>query len=581
MSQASSSSSRRRTVEDMIAPLDIDNFDWNAYEGTYQGRALITRLTHISSILLSSSSKPTPQTLRLARESVLRLIPKIKGNTWDYSLYVQVVKLLKDPLFRIKQKDGGGGIDLFSKSGGTVGGGDDIKMDVDETINISDERVVTSSTVTGIEVGGRRGEEVNGILDEQWIEDSKENERRENSRLVIELSGYLSNLIKESIRLTYLAFAQLSVKVGNSQAAMKNYGAVREYSTSPQHHVDLGVCIVETLLAFNLPQTLPGHISKLEATLDRLHPPPNPTGNKGPAAEAANVTASDIRERRENEARSLAVRKNVMIRIKIAKGLVALYNKEWSKAGRELSSLAEDEGGLSDFEGKAISSSDLALITAFCILASSDRDSIRRVLLERSSFKAQIDDSSEWIMDLIRSLVDANYGEVMRLLYRSEPILLLNPFLSSHTNILIDSIQTRCILQYVQPFSTIQIPVMANSFGLQPDQMLYLLEGLVESKEIKGKIDLIDQVLTMTEPDHRGEMFTNASKVGKKANDVTQSAILRMKMIEAGIVVDPRPPKSTDKSGTGIDEKGQLVLDEGLGDELELDVGTGKFSFEE
>ncbi|WVW86576.1 hypothetical protein I302_108626 [Kwoniella bestiolae CBS 10118] len=532
MTQASSSSSsfRRRSIEEMMSPVDVGSFDWNAFEGTYQGRALITRLSFIPLLLLSPSSHPTPQTIALSKAALSRLIPHLKNDTWDHTTYLQSVRLLNDPT-SFKRKDE--------------------YMDIDESTS-----------------GEARDGQLIVDLDEQWIEDVKELEKRENSRLDVELRGYLSNLIKESIRLTYLAFAQLSVKVGNSASAMKNYGAVREYSTSPQHHVDLGVGIVETLLAFNHPSTLPGHVSKLEATLDRLHPPPTTAKNQ---AEAANVTASDIRERRENELRSLSVRKSVMIRIKIAKGLVALYNKEWSRAARELMGVQEECGGLGVFEGKAISTSDIGLIVTFCTLANGDRDQIRRNLLENPSFKSQIGDSNSWLVDLINAFVDASYGEVMKLLYKSEPILLLNPFLSPHTTTLLDLIQNRCILQYVQPFSTIKIQTMANSFGLTQDQMLGLVEGLVEGRDIRGKIDLIDHVLIMTEPDYRNEMFSNALKVGKKAGEMTQSAILRMKMIEAGIIVDPRPPKS-EKSG--VDEKGQLLLDEGLGEGLGIDPPT-------
>ncbi|WWC65557.1 uncharacterized protein I303_108175 [Kwoniella dejecticola CBS 10117] len=545
---SSSSSSGRRSVEDAIAAVDLSTFDWKAYEGTYTGRALITRLIHIPNTLLSPPAKPTTQSINLAKEALKRLIPHIKNETLDYHTYIQCVNLLKDPASRQKIEED--------------------RMEVDES---AENDAHESSSMNASTSAGANQVESNGVMDKVWVDDAKEHERRENSKLSVELTGYLSNLIKESIRLTYLAYAQLSIKVGDSQAAMKNYAAVREYSTSQQHHVDLGVGIVETLLAFNQPQALPGHISKLEATLDRLHPPITTSKFQ---AEAASVTASDIRERREAEARSQAVRRTVMVRIRVGKGLVTLYNKEWSKAARELGAVGEVEGGLGDFEGKAISSSDLALIIAFTTLASSHREKIRRVLLEQTSFKAQVDDGSSWIMDLVRSFVDAKYGEVMRLLYRSEPTLLLNPFLSAHAQTLLELIQTRCILQYVQPFSTIHIPLMANSFGLAPGEMLGLVEILVERREIKGKIDLIDQVLVMKDPDYRGGMFTNALKVGKKASDVTQSAILRMKMVEAGLIVDPRPPKN-EKTGTGtgagIDEKGQLTLDEGLGDGLDIE----------
>ncbi|KAK8849405.1 hypothetical protein IAR55_004737 [Kwoniella newhampshirensis] len=496
------STSRQRSVEDIISEVDIEGFDWAAYEGTYQGRALITRLSHIPSLLLSSTSQPTPQTLLLARTALVRLVPHIR-STLDHELYLRTINQIYETLHPTRRA---------SKS--------------------------ASDPSSGAADGGGGGVAEGGLMDLDWVENARGQDRKEGTRLDVELRGYMSNLIKESIRLTYLALAQLSLRVGDYQKAMKNYAAVREYSTSPQHHVDLGVGILETSIAFNLPQGLPGHISKLEATLDRLHPPA--AGGRNQTAEAANVTASDLRERRANEARGAAVRRSVMVKIRVARGLVCLGNGDWSRAGSEFGAIEEEESGLGDWEGKAISSADVALITAFCVMASADRARIRRVLLDRASFRAQVDDNATWILDLITSFVDAKYGEVMTLLRRAAPILLLNPFLSRHATTLIGLIRTRSIVQYVQPFSTIQISTMAQAFGLPEIEMLLLVEDLVKNKEIEGKIDLIDKVLKMNLPDYRGEMFESALKVGKKSSALTQAAMLRMKLIEAGITVDPR-----------------------------------------
>ena len=48
-----------------------------------------------------------------------------------------------------------------------------------------------------------------------------------------------------SLQLTYLALAELSFKAGSYQGALKNYAAAREYSSSPQHHLDLGLGILD------------------------------------------------------------------------------------------------------------------------------------------------------------------------------------------------------------------------------------------------------------------------------------------------------------------------------------------------
>lgn len=178
---------------------------------------------------------------------------------------------------------------------------------------------------------------------------------------------------------------------------------------------------------------------------------------------------------------------------------------------------------------QAISTSDLALLSAFYVLASSDRGRIRRVLLDRAAFKNQLDDSQGWIIDLVRSYVDASYGQVMSLLQYSEvcpffslffffgwkslilissllqPILLLNPFLSSCTRSIISCIQTRSIIQYVQPFSTIRIQTMTQAFGMEEGKMLDVVEKLIGDGDVGAKIDLIDNVSHITLSMRAGE----------------------------------------------------------------------------
>lgn len=113
--------------------------------------------------------------------------------------------------------------------------------------------------------------------------------------------------------------------------------------------------ILQTQLAFNQTSALAGHITKLEAALDRAYPAPvAPTvrvGNEQAAAASANLTAADVRENQEKEARSAETRRNVGVKLRVAKGLDALGKYDWERAGRELGEIGE-EGGLAGWEGQ-------------------------------------------------------------------------------------------------------------------------------------------------------------------------------------------------------------------------------------
>lgn len=267
----------------------------------------------------------------------------------------------------------------------------------------------------------------------------------------------------------------------------------------------------QSLLAFNARSSLQGHISKLEAALDRAHPQTTATGSRRAAgeADAASLTAADIRDKREKEAHSASVRRSVGVKIRVAKGLLHLSSGAYAEAGREFGEIGE-EGGLAAWEGvvsshrtssfalwltskQAISTSDLALLTAVCTLATADRDRIRRVLLDRTSFRSALDDPNRWLLDLVRSYMDADYVKVMSLLAHAEPQLLLNPFIGASAGTVLDLIRSRAMVQYVAPFSSVSIGTMGEAFGMTQEAMLVEVEKLVERRHIAGRIDLIDK----------------------------------------------------------------------------------------
>jgi COP9 signalosome complex subunit 1 len=69
----------------------------------------------------------------------------------------------------------------------------------------------------------------------------------------------------------------------------------------------------------------------------------------------------------------------------------------------------------------------------------------------------------------------------------------LNPFLSPHLDDILRLLNTRAIVQYIQPFSSVSLPAMSSSIRIQEDQLLNEIESLLGKGEITGKIDLIDK----------------------------------------------------------------------------------------
>lgn len=125
------------------------------------GRALITRLAAIPTLVLGAE-KPSAKALALARAAALQAIPVLKAETWDTALYARLCRQIEATLTGAPFDDG---------------------MEIDES-------------------EGRAGPEAEGGRDKAWIADASARAKQEHQRLQVELNGYLSNLIKESIRVS-------------------------------------------------------------------------------------------------------------------------------------------------------------------------------------------------------------------------------------------------------------------------------------------------------------------------------------------------------------------------------------------
>jgi COP9 signalosome complex subunit 1 len=76
----------------------------------------------------------------------------------------------------------------------------------------------------------------------------------------------------------------------------------------------------------------------------------------------------------------------------------------------------------------------LALIAALCTLATGSRERIRRILLDRPSFRTALGDEQGWIVDLVRALLDAEYSELGPLLRKAEVCLSFSPIPAIRAN---------------------------------------------------------------------------------------------------------------------------------------------------
>lgn len=117
--------------------------------------------------------------MAFARTAILIAIPHIK-KTWDYNLYLRSIGQINETLGRPDRA-----ARLRLNENDQADGGDD---EEDEPMSDS--------------IGDLIGEEAEGVPDRAWVDRVREEEKREVTKTDVELRGYESNLIKESIRVS-------------------------------------------------------------------------------------------------------------------------------------------------------------------------------------------------------------------------------------------------------------------------------------------------------------------------------------------------------------------------------------------
>ena len=207
-------SDRERQLYETFRDFDDKTFDWDAFAGTYKGervfcfnvssdvfvsstalpicvtwllttrsialtsgRALITRLSHLSSLLrvppphsasvIGNDPAQTPSALfSAAKETLRRALDTIKTRTLDKEAYARAIT----------------------------------QLDLIEGYEAGDAMMNEGSV-------GLSGPNA----DMEWVERVEEEGKREAGKLDVELKGYMSNLIKESIRVSRaLVFCRLA-----------------------------------------------------------------------------------------------------------------------------------------------------------------------------------------------------------------------------------------------------------------------------------------------------------------------------------------------------------------------------------
>jgi COP9 signalosome complex subunit 1 len=183
--------------------------------------------------------------------------------------------------------------------------------------------------------------------------------------------------------------------------------------------------------------------------------------------------------------------KSIAPYIKVMSGVALLGQERYAEAAHEF--LMTDYAVGSAQYGHLITPNDVATYGGLLALASMDRKELQSKVLDNGNFR-QFLELEPHIRRAITQFVGGRYSACLSTLDSYKPDYLLDLYLQAHVSRLYAQIRSKCIVQYLAPFSCVTLSSMSTAFGVSDDEMEAELVDMIKSGALHARINAIDKV---------------------------------------------------------------------------------------
>lgn len=415
--------------------------------------------------------------------------------------------------------------------------------------------------------------------DAEWIQSTQQRNNAEREKLELEMRNYQNNLIKESIRMAHRDLGDHFWDTGDYHEALKSYTKTRDYCSTTDHVIEMCLNVIEVSLRLENWTNVQTFVSKAEGVLESYVPSagagarklsslgasniaPPTKGASTPGADAigalfraggssaistAPSSFSNAQPGSSGEGASqVAARKLVAetgAKLRAANAVACIGQSRYEAAAKLLLSI--DPAHSSSFADIA-TPSDVSIYVALCSLATMERPAVKTQVLESAKFRGFLE-HEPYVRELLEAFSAAQFKRVGEILDQHQARHLLDPYLAPHVHVLRKSLIRRALRQFITPFDRISIGRMATAFGWEQQQMAAELAACIargEFRNLPGKeaevgdarIDAIGETLEYLTKDPRRAVFDSTLELGDKRCRETKRLLLRMKLVENGVV---------------------------------------------
>ncbi|KAK3375069.1 26S proteasome subunit RPN7-domain-containing protein [Podospora didyma] len=333
-------------------------------------------------------------------------------------------------------------------------------------------------------------------FDQAWLESTEAFNRAETHRLTAELKGYKNNLIKESIRMGNEDLAKHLESTGDLNGAAEMYSKMRPDVSTPKHIADVGRHLVRVSLQRRDWGMVSAHLSKM--------------GSSHNAHDEDSVSAF----------------------LKISQGLSYLGQEKFLEAAMSflLTNPAAPEASFNEIA----SPNDVSVYGGLLALASMDRKDLQTHVLDNPSFRTYLEREPH-IRRAITQFVNGRYSACIASLEAHRADYLLDIYLQKHIPKIYADIRSKCIVQYLIPFSCVSLDTLNTAFGIPSQPIEEELFSMIQAGTLQAKINTIDKHLTTVSANPRLKLQASALKTARDFELQSIDRLRRMSLAAADL----------------------------------------------
>ncbi|KAK4225514.1 26S proteasome subunit RPN7-domain-containing protein [Podospora fimiseda] len=330
------------------------------------------------------------------------------------------------------------------------------------------------------------------VLDKSWVGRQDAFNRQETARILAEIKVYKNNLVKESIRIGHEDLGKHLESIGDLAGATEAFNKMRPDVSTVKQLLEVGKHLIRTAIQRREWGGIHSHFSKL------LFKGDNPDEEK-----------------------------TVQPYVNIAKGITHLYLGEYQEACDNFLTTESNTINTPSY-AEIASRNDVAVYGGLLALATMNRIGLQHDVLDNDNFRGFLE-TEPHIRRAINAFVTGRYSACIQILETYRPDYLLDIHLHKHISTIYSMIRSKCIVQYLLPFSCIKLQTIAEAFSCTEQAIASELADMIQQGKLKARINLIDgvsQLLSTVRIDPRTQMQAEALA---SAEDYERQAIERLR----------------------------------------------------